>query len=163
MALRNAGFPDGEGFPVLKIAVWGRLQFLGPAIASQLENNLGIKTTVLKNLGRRDAQKCHLRMIGWIPDYPDPESILRTSEVQDQVMQSGYKKQEFEYLVRQAENALDRKQRLAYYRKIDHWLVAEEMLFVPLFYGSDELKIQRPNIKNLSRLYSNLENVIIED
>ncbi len=162
MALRNAGFPDGEGFPVLKIAVWGRLQFLGPAIASQLENNLGIKTTVLKNLGRRDAQKCHLRMIGWIPDYPDPESILRTSEVQDQVMQSGYKKQEFEYLVRQAENALDRKQRLAYYRKIDHWLVAEEMLVVPLFYGSDELVIRRPSIKNLSRTY-HFENVIIED
>ncbi|MES0344096.1 MAG: ABC transporter substrate-binding protein [Anaerolineales bacterium] len=163
MALRNAGFPDGEGFPVLKLAVWGRLQTLGSAIAYQLENNLGIKTTVLKNLGRRDGEKCHLLGIGWIPDYPDPESILRTSEVRAMVERTGYKKQEFEYLVRQAENTLDRKQRLAYYRKIDHWLVAEEMLFIPLFYGSDELVIQRPNIKNLFYSYNQLENIIIED
>jgi ABC-type oligopeptide transport system substrate-binding subunit/class 3 adenylate cyclase len=161
--LHDAGFPKGKGFPQLELAILGSKSHrdIGHSIASQLADKLSIKVIIRQSESLDENLTPHLILAGWIPDYPDPDSILRRSSIYSLCEKSEHKKREFTALLKEAENELDRRQRLSHYRRIDRWLVSEEILFIPLFYAAESLTMQRPNIRNIPRTNFNLENVII--
>ncbi|WP_343747295.1 ABC transporter substrate-binding protein [Fluviicola sp.] len=83
--LAQAGFPNGEGFPVMTIYVSGNADAanhsLAKGIAAQLKQNLGISVLVeLVDFDKRNqyvkSGKAILWISGWIADYPDGESFL---------------------------------------------------------------------------------------
>ncbi len=83
--LAQAGFPNGNGFPVMTIYVSGNKDaanhLLAKGIAQQLKENLGISVFVeLIDFETRNqyvkSGKASMWVSGWIADYPDGESFL---------------------------------------------------------------------------------------
>lgn len=83
--LAQAGFPNGNGFPIMTIYVSGNKDaanhLLAKGIAQQLKENLGISVFVeLIDFEKRNqyvkSGKASMWVSGWIADYPDGESFL---------------------------------------------------------------------------------------
>ncbi|MNJ83422.1 Glutathione-binding protein GsiB precursor [compost metagenome] len=83
--LAQAGFPNGNGFPIMTIYVSGNKDaanhLLAKGIAQQLKENLGISVFVeLIDFETRNqyvkSGKASMWVSGWIADYPDGESFL---------------------------------------------------------------------------------------
>jgi oligopeptide transport system substrate-binding protein len=82
--LAEAGYPDGRGFPTVTLqlnAGGGRNAQIAEAIQGMLADHLHIKVDLTQvefaqHLERIDAGKAAFYRLGWVADYPDPETFL---------------------------------------------------------------------------------------
>ncbi|MGD8855218.1 MAG: ABC transporter substrate-binding protein [Chloroflexota bacterium] len=79
-----------------------------------------------------------LMVMGWLADYPDPDSFLRVATWKGN---GGWRHPEYEALVEGARQVTDRRQRLAMYRQAERLLV-EEVPVIPVVYGLDHTLIK---------------------
>jgi oligopeptide transport system substrate-binding protein len=136
--LAEAGYPGGQGFPVIEC-----LTVDSPVVARPLEH---LQAQWLKNLGveitwkRVEFQKLvrtvyeaapRMWAMGWQSDYPDPDSFLRASEWR---FSSGWRNEAYDNLVQGARRVTDQKERMRMYQRADKILV-EEAPIIPLLYS----------------------------
>lgn len=83
--MAEAGYPEGKGFPVVKLFVNAKegsgQHKLAEAVSASLKGNLGVDIDVkLVSIGERDEKVKNGEAIfwrtGWVADYPDPENFL---------------------------------------------------------------------------------------
>jgi oligopeptide transport system substrate-binding protein len=150
--LAEAGYPGGQGFPVIKgLAPSGRIdQF--DHITSQWRTNLGIEI-IFKGVDSGEFIKwdqrnttSHFEIDAWLADYPDPDNFLRRSTVITKLHYMGWQDAEFDKLVEEAARTPDRAKRMAMYRQADRRLVEEQALVLPLFYNMD-VELVKPWVK----------------
>jgi oligopeptide transport system substrate-binding protein len=164
MSLDNSRARELSEFTQLNFAMASDdLMELVNTIAAQINEALGVPVVVDEEPTLHQELDSHIWISGWEPDYPDPDGTLRGSSYRMLVERSGYKQQEFNTLLNRAADELDRKLRLSLFREIDHWLVSQEVLFVPLFYGSENLYLERPSTTDMPLTHFNLENVVIKN
>jgi oligopeptide transport system substrate-binding protein len=75
--LADAGYPGGAGFPAVAFAIGGL--FFAPAIAADLERNLGIAVSLeslADHFDRLSTATPPMWILGWIADYPGPDDFL---------------------------------------------------------------------------------------
>jgi oligopeptide transport system substrate-binding protein len=150
--LREAGFPNGDGFPPIVV-----YHMSSPLQTSMFEN---IRHQWTKNLGveisnktyelteyfirvSREAPQIHIG--GWTADYPDPDNFLRTYSTHRSV---NWTNEAFDELVEQARRLPDQEERIRLYQKADRLLI-EDAAIVPLTYGRNDFLI-KPWVKNLT-------------
>jgi len=82
-ALSDAGYPNGQGFPTLKLTVLDRPdrkaegEFLQKAWKETLNINVNIEAVDAKTRSSTfNTENFDLFMGGWQTDYPDPENVL---------------------------------------------------------------------------------------
>jgi ABC-type oligopeptide transport system substrate-binding subunit len=75
---------------------------------------------------------------GWIADYPDPDSFLRTSLVR---LQTRWRNEAYDRLVEEARRVMDQEERMKLYGQADRILV-EEAAIIPLNYGRLQLLVK---------------------
>jgi oligopeptide transport system substrate-binding protein len=78
-----------------------------------------------------DRAQMHIIQTAWMPDYPDPDSILRASPVRGR---ANWRDEAFETLVEKARRVLDQGERLKIYAKADRIMVQEQVVVMPLTY-----------------------------
>jgi ABC-type oligopeptide transport system substrate-binding subunit/class 3 adenylate cyclase len=133
--LAESGYPGGEGFPYVELLTPAGLQVQAPYLQAQWRENLGIEIqwTLLdweEFMDRFRGSTPQLAAIGWMPDYPDPDSYLRVS-VQRQTV---WRHEPYLALVEQARQVLDQEKRLRLYAQAEQILV-EQVPILPLLYG----------------------------
>lgn len=149
--LSEAGFKDGQGFPVINCLArddpghdlaceylqlqW--LEILGVEI-----NWSQIKWIDFYSLFSEDAPP--LWMTGWYADYPDPDDVFR---VNWWIGISGWQNESFFSLVEGAQRVIDQEQRLDMYKQADEILI-EETPLLPLWYGRFHMLV-KPWVKQL--------------
>jgi ABC-type transport system substrate-binding protein len=143
--LAEAGYPDGRGFPV--VDAWARdSPFPAPIMqylrAEWLEN-LGVEITWEKVewgklIDRLDRETPHMYLMGWVADYPDPDSFLRANPWR---FRTGWQSEAFDVLVEGARRVMDLEERMRMYQEADRILV-EEAPILPLFYGRYHLLVK---------------------
>jgi oligopeptide transport system substrate-binding protein len=67
----------------------------------------------------------------WMPDYPDPDSVLRASPIRPR---THWQNEEYDGLVDKARRILDQEERLKLYGQADRIMVEEQAVIVPLSY-----------------------------
>lgn len=135
--LAEAGYPGGEGFPDVELLVPGGLQAQAPYLQAQWRENLGIEIQwnlldweeFIKRLRGSTPQ---LIGLGWMPDYPDPDSYLRVSVQR----QTAWRHEPYLALVEQARRIMDQQKRMKLYAQAEQILV-EQMPILPLLYGRE--------------------------
>jgi ABC-type oligopeptide transport system substrate-binding subunit/DNA-binding SARP family transcriptional activator len=133
--LAQAGYPNGQNFPVVD---WPVIPGVGPVVnylQAQWQTNLGIKLRPINMDSARffdlvDKNPPHLYRIGWKADYPDPDNFLRTGTF---CHQTGWQNADYDALVEQARRETGLEARLKLYHQADRLLI-EEAALVPFLY-----------------------------
>jgi oligopeptide transport system substrate-binding protein len=148
--LAEAGYPDGEGFPVLQF--WfNRADFnedVIEAVAAMWEGNLGISVELRTNEwavyqdflnacndSKEDLAACEFNAyrMGWVMDYGDPQNQLQVLfDPRSPQQYTGWESARFEELIDQAGASFDIAEREAFYEEADKILCEEEAALIPI-------------------------------
>jgi ABC-type oligopeptide transport system substrate-binding subunit/class 3 adenylate cyclase len=143
--LAEAGYPAGQGFPVVECVARPDQADLGEILQAQWQENLQVEIhwdtlewqTILARLGEHVPQ---LLIMGWMADYPDPDNFLR-ARVDHIQQQSGWRSEEYNGLAKQAQRSLDQGERLELYAQAEA-ILAEEAPILPMFHRSVGLLVK---------------------
>jgi oligopeptide transport system substrate-binding protein len=149
--LAEAGYPDGEGFPILQ--VWF-IRFpaaanVVEAVTAMWEEHLGIQVELRYNEfavyldqltacneSKEALAACeyNAHLLGWVMDYGDPQNHLEDAFAPGSPLQTtGWENQRYEELMHLARSETNTEQRAAYYMEADRILCEEEAVIIPLF------------------------------
>jgi ABC-type transport system substrate-binding protein len=153
--LAEAGYPGGQNFPRLTGWVTKPKLKIAEEITRQWYINLGIEAAFagfsapqlwdLKDQGARFP----FLLMGLIPDYPDPDCILRQYDMLDLLRYGGWQDDEYDRLVEKAARTADRGKRMEMYRQADNYLVNEQGLVIPISYTAlNDAVFCKPWVKN---------------
>lgn len=134
--LKEAGFPEGKGLPVIEIhdKPYGEPDnLIGPEIKNQLEK-IGIKSKVVIENDfdyTRFEKSSDIMITGWVSDYPDISSMLEPVIMSDGPSNSGhYKNEQIDTLLKQAQRESNNNKRLELYNDVNK-IIHEEAPIVP--------------------------------
>ncbi len=141
--LAEAGYPGGQGFPVVDCLARGDAghDLLGEYLKSQWRENLGVEITwqqieTSEFVDRISERGPHSWMVEWLVDYPDPDNVLRVNLFIPQWQNEAY-----EGLVNSAQRVTNQEERMRMYREADQIMV-EEAPVLPLYYGRFHLLVK---------------------
>jgi oligopeptide transport system substrate-binding protein len=142
--LAEAGYPGGQGFPVVECLTLPDRADIGENLQKQWVKNLGVKIKWemmerLPFIDRLGKHAAHLFILGWRADYPDPDNFLR-ARIGD-IQRQRWQNKEYNSLVKQAQRSLDQEERMKLYEKAE-MILAEEAPIMPVFYRSTRLLVK---------------------
>jgi ABC-type transport system substrate-binding protein len=136
--LAEAGYPNGRGFPAIDVVApsQGLARRSEQYVQAQWRDNLGIHVTWewldwLAYKERLRTSAPHLHVMGWIADYPDPDTALRVAMHQPYCR---WHNEQYERTLESARRITDEAERTKFYRAADRLLI-EEAAILPLFHG----------------------------
>ena len=136
--LAEAGYPNGRGFPAIDAVSpsQGLVRRSEQYVQAQWRDNLGIHVTWewldwLAYKERLRTSAPHLHVMGWIADYPDPDTALRVAMHQPYCR---WHNEQYERTLEAARRITDEAERTKFYRAADRLLI-EEAAILPLFHG----------------------------
>ena len=148
--LAEAGYPAGEGLPVLEIQIYPMEEERNAALCSAWQNlGVNLRVTHFHKFMQMDFTSGNLGFFAWVADYPDPDSFLRQLSTITTLRRAGWRHPRFEALVEEAAHMNDRTRRMALYREADRILVNEEVIVIPLGYSSQRVKLVQPWVKGV--------------
>lgn len=173
--LAEAGYPDGQGFPELVFTQPGGRTVLGEYLQQRWKETLGINVrleTMDQNVflqWRRTPdweRNGDLYMQGWLSDYEDPNNwynVLWDSREDRGQFNTGWKNDEYDRIVRQAQGELDAQKREQLYAQAEA-ILAQEYPVIPLWHPTTRLLL-KPYIQGYqpSRLlgFTPLRNIVV--
>lgn len=150
--LKEAGFPNGKGLPVIKLLTVAIYADFGSFIAKQLEE-IGIPVqveVVQKSLlyEMTSGSKAVFFRGGWIADYPDAENYLSVfySKNPAPPNYTRYNNPEFDKVFERAIAETNDSMRYNLYRKADQ-IAMDDAPLVPLWYDK-VIRLVQPKVKN---------------
>ena len=134
--LAEAGYPGGQGFPSIIAWTWQGIKNRAEFLQTQWMEILGIKIAwhvmdFSEFIHRVDREPSHIIQTVWMPDYPDPDSVLRASPIR---RRAHWQNEAFERLVGKARRVLDQEERLTLYAQADRMMVEDDVVLIPLTY-----------------------------
>jgi oligopeptide transport system substrate-binding protein len=160
--LEDAGYPDGNGFPPMDLVALrqGSHSIIARALPEVWQKVLDIEVNP-REMAREDFERQFLKSplftLGWVADYPDPDSILR---IGSRYAARGWRNKGFDQLIVEATRSTDPVTRLGLYRMADRILM-EEAVIVPTIYSVRHLLV-KPWVKTKALRIPILKDVIIE-
>jgi oligopeptide transport system substrate-binding protein len=154
--LAEAGYPNGQGFPPLKLSFRASVEDIrntATAIAADLQKNLNIQVELDETewttfLGRRAKGEMTCYFLRWAADYLDPQNfpstMLRSGKPQNTI---GYANAEFDRLCDQADLEQDPAKRFQLYQRAESLAVADAP-WVPFYYQRD-VELWNPKLRGV--------------
>ncbi|AHF14117.1 ABC transporter substrate-binding protein [Niabella soli] len=150
--LKEAGFPNGNGLPAIKLLTVSVYADFANFIAKQLEE-IGVKIQVeVVQKALLFEMTANSRAVffraGWIADYPDAENYLSVfySKNPAPPNYTRYKNPEFDAVFEKAIAETNDSLRYVLYRKADQ-IAIDDAPVVPLWYDK-VVQLVQPNVKN---------------
>ncbi len=141
--LKEAGYPDGKGFPKITFTFNTNQghQMVAQAVQDMWKNNLGIQVE-LKNeewavfQETRNNFQFSIARHGWIGDYNDPMTFLDMWVTGNGQNNAGYSNPEYDKLIASARVEVDVAKRTEMLHKAEDLLMAD-MPIIPIYYYSN--------------------------
>ncbi len=146
--LAEAGYPGGEGFPVLRMWFNRGNEDILEAVAAMWTENLNINVELRVNEwavyldymdqcnnSKEDLAACEFNAyrMGWVMDYGDPQNQLEVVFAPSSTFQyTGWSSERFDELMELAGTSFDTEAREAYYFEADKILCEEEVAIIPI-------------------------------
>jgi len=150
--LAEAGYPDGDGFPVLQLVAFGSTDVTAAeAVAAQLGQNLGVQIEVVQPeqgefyTGLWSHDKWDMFLSGWTADYPSAEQWLYNllySGLDSNF--GGYENPEYDALVDKAMRSLDDNERAKLWEQANRRAM-DDVAAIPFGYGQF-IYLVKPNV-----------------
>lgn len=150
--LSAAGFPDGDGFPVLEILFNSseNHRLIAEAIQEMWRRELGIHVTLLNQdlrvyLENRKLLNYEICRSGWVADYQDPMSFLGLLTTDNVDNQTGWSNPAYDQLVEAARLETERSVRQDLFRQAEE-IILNEMPVIPIYHYST-IRLVDPRVK----------------
>ncbi|MBS4764570.1 MAG: peptide ABC transporter substrate-binding protein [Brachyspira sp.] len=149
----EAGYPNGEGFPVLELrSTPGYFTIICEAIQEMYKDNLGIdifiKSEEYNTTYQAMVQKDYdLARSGWNADFSDPMSVLNFFSKTSAVNHTGFANDEFYSLMEFASKTQNQKERMEALHKAED-ILFDYMPVIPLIYKLNPYMIN-PKLKGV--------------
>jgi oligopeptide transport system substrate-binding protein len=150
--LAAAGFPNGQGLPVVDIQA--RNDEMMPRVAEALQamwqRDLGFRTTISQVeqktwIQNQQTLNYGISTAAWTADFPDPVTFLGMFTENSAYNWTGWKNPEYEKLMDAAAVTADAKQRYEVFQQAETLLLAESPV-APLYFGAQTYLIH-PAVK----------------
>jgi len=156
--LADAGFPNGQGLPPIKVTYAARetTKTRMEWVQNQIKNNLGITMQLdpvdpkaYTALVKEPATTPQVFYLGWCQDYPDPQDWLTlVFHSSSTVTHIGWKNEQFDTLTRQADTEQDPVKRLDLYHQA-HEILVQDAPAVFLYWDANPWVI-KPYVKGVT-------------
>lgn len=159
--MAEAGYPNGRGFPELTLqlnAGGGRNVSIAEAIQGMLKEHLNITVNLLQvefaqHLESIDAGKAPFFRLGWVADYPDPESFLNLyygkivpdPSQPSPINSTRFQNAAFDALFERALATTNRAERMTLYRQAEQ--IAIENAPMLLILNDEDFRFVQPYVK----------------
>jgi oligopeptide transport system substrate-binding protein len=139
--LAEAGYPDGNGFPVFQYLLNSRK--LSEQIAVEMQEmwrkELGIKVELRQMewkvyLATQSKMDYDLSASSWVGDYNDPNTFLDLWMSNNGNNRTGWKNQHYDQLLTEGNSQTDLRQREQLLQQAELLLVRDEVPIVPLWF-----------------------------
>lgn len=162
--LKQAGYPNGKGFPKLTLTINSgggeRNGQIAETVQKMLKENLGVEVSInvipfAEEIDAYESGKLEFFRTAWVADYPDPETFLTLfyskhipSNPSDKsfINFQRYRNPRFDSLFIAGLKEPDTKRRMEIYMKADQLLIDDGAL-MPIFYDENDRLVQK-NIRN---------------
>ena len=142
--LREAGYPDGKGFPsvVLAYNTEEDHKLVAEAAQSMWQRNLGV-VVKLENqewkvyLKQLQNDPPAIFRLGWGADYPDPDNFMKLFTANSGNNHTRWKNKKYDDLLEQAARELDPKGRMGLYDQAQKILCETDLPIMPLFWVAE--------------------------
>ena len=142
--LREAGYPDGKGFPpvVLAFNTEEDHKLVAEAVQSMWQRNLGI-VAKLENqewkvyLKQLQNDPPPIFRLGWGADYPDPDNFMKLFTANSGNNHTRWKNKKYDQLLEQAAQELDANKRVKLYDAAQKILCETDVPIIPLFWEAE--------------------------
>ncbi len=149
--LAEAGFPDGKNFPPITLQFnpgGGRNTQVAEAIQAMLKENLNITLNLqqmewARHIDEIDAGHAPFYRLGWVADYPDPETFLNLlygkivpASGISPTNSTRYQNAEFDRLFEEAMSTQDRARRMELYSQAEQIAMNDAPMML-IFYDED--------------------------
>ena len=139
--LAEAGYPDGEGFPVVEYLynTSDAHKAVAEALQYMWEEELGVKVTLNNQewaafLQTRKDGDYSIARNGWIADYNDPISFLDMWMTGGGNNDAQYANEEYDSLIKEAKTTTDVKERMELLHKAEDKIIGEDNALAPLYF-----------------------------
>lgn len=157
--LAEAGYPGGEGLPVLTLMVTNSQENKDTAqvIQAMWKENLGVQCEIITYEDKvywdeHAAGNFDVAFDGWTGDYLDPDTNLNCFTQErtfDESRWSGEKALEYDAMIEECRNLADNAKRMEIFSQAEK-LLMEEMPIMPLYYRSSQLLV-KPSVTGLEK------------
>ncbi|HXB42170.1 MAG TPA: ABC transporter substrate-binding protein [Bacteroidia bacterium] len=162
--MKQAGYPDGKGFPKVTLTINAagneRNGQIAETIQTMLKDNLGVDVSInvmpfAEEIDAYQSGKLDFFRTGWIADYPDPETFLTLFYSKHIPANAGEKSfintcrftnARFDSLFKAALKEPDLTKRMNMYMQADQ-IIINEGAFMPIFYDENDRLVQK-NVRN---------------
>jgi len=159
--LKEAGYPDGKGFPKITLHYnkAGQInEIVANTIQSQLKTVLNIDVefaifTAQELNVKRENGEIDFWRFGWIADFPDPSNFISSFHSKyiiegetKSVNYGRYSNPEFDKYYDLAIKEVDEEKRMNYYAKAEQILM-DDAAIMPIYYAN-EIRLVNPQLKN---------------
>jgi len=142
--LRDAGFPDGKGFPrvVLGYNTEEDHKMVAEAVQSMWQRNLGV-VAALENqewkvyLKKLQNDPPNIFRLGWGADYPDPDNFMKLFTANSGNNNTRWKNPKYDQILEQAARELDPQKREKLYDEAQKILCETDLPIMPLFWTTE--------------------------
>ena len=159
----QAGFPNGKGFPKLKLQLnsgGSNNILIAEVVQSMIKENLNIDVeldvmTFPQHIDNFESGKASFWKAGWVADYPDPENFLNLlygwhvpddMNEKSYVNHTRYQNSTYDSLFDMALRTVDVKERYRLYRMAEQ-VAVNDAPFLVLYYAEFTRLLQK-NVKN---------------
>jgi len=139
--LAEAGYPNGDGFPLVSY-LYPEVSInknIAIEIQQMLREELGINISLHKQewkvyLGSLSSLDYDIGRSSWVGDYNDPNTFLDMFVTGGGNNRTGWSNAEYDALIAEAARTLDEEKRHAIFRRAEEILISEEAPITPLYY-----------------------------
>jgi oligopeptide transport system substrate-binding protein len=153
--MREAGYPNGKGFPpvVLAYNTEEDHKLVAEAVQGMWQKTLGV-VVKLENqewkvyLKKLQNDPPNLFRLGWGADYPDPDNFMKLFTANSGNNNTRWKNANFDQLLEQAAQELDNDKRSKLYDQAQKILIETDAAIMPFFW-STESTLLKPRFTGL--------------
>lgn len=138
--LREAGYPDGKGFPKVTLGYNTNEdhKIVAEAIQGMWKRNLGVLVQLENQewkvyLKKLTADPPHIFRLGWGADYPDPDNFMKLFTALSGNNNTRWKNPRYDRLLDLAAKEFDKKKRTRLYNEAQQILCEIDLPIIPLF------------------------------
>lgn len=165
--LREAGYPDGEGFPQVTLGynTDEDHKLVAEAIQGMWKQNLGVLVRLENQewkvyLSRLASDPPHIFRLGWGADFPDPDNFMRLFTSTSGNNNTGWGNPRYDRLVDQAAREWNAGKRIQLYNQAQSILCETDVPIVPLF-TTAESTLLSPRFTGLE--YNSMSRLLLRD